>query len=97
LAIEVSRRAEETQIPLRQAEDAIVAASEWMRIAYMQFLSSEGMALMGIRDFGEWRAYAVERFRGILNLTVKNADKTNSAIPTWAKSRIKEAWNISEV
>jgi hypothetical protein len=25
-----------------------------------------------------------------------NADKTRSAIPDWAKERIKEAWNVSE-
>jgi hypothetical protein len=31
----------------------MTAATEWMRIAFMQFLSSEGQALMGIRDFGE--------------------------------------------
>jgi hypothetical protein len=61
-----------------------------------QFLSSEARALMGIHDFGEWKAYAVDRFRGILNLTVMNADKTRSAIPDWAKERIKEAWNVSE-
>lgn len=51
---------------------------------------------MGIRDFGEWKHYAIERFRGVLNLTVKNADKTNSAIPDWAKQRIKEAWNVGQ-
>ena len=52
-----------------------------MRIAFMQFLSSEGKELMGIKDFGEWKHYAVERFRGTLNLTVAGADKTRSAIP----------------
>jgi len=29
-----------------------------------------------------------------LSLTVMNADKTRSAIPNWAKERIKTAWNI---
>jgi hypothetical protein len=94
LAVEVARRQEETQIPLKVALDAIVFAAEWMRIAFMQFLSSEGKALMGIKDFGQWKFYAVERFKGILDLTVKNADKTRSAIPAWAKERIKEAWNV---
>jgi hypothetical protein len=32
------------------------------------------------------------RFRGVLNLQMKNADKTNSAVPNcWAKERIKLA------
>jgi hypothetical protein len=96
LSVEVSRRQAEVQIPLRQAEDAVLFAAEWMRIAFMQFLSSEGKSLMGIRDFGEWKHYAVERFRGVLNLTVLSADKTRSAVPTWAKERIREAWNVPE-
>jgi hypothetical protein len=33
--IEVSRRAEETQIPLRVAQDAMTFAAEWMRIAFI--------------------------------------------------------------
>lgn len=28
-------------------------AAEWMRIAFVQFLSAEAKALMGIRDLGE--------------------------------------------
>jgi len=59
-------------------------------------LSSEGQLLMGIREFGEWKYYAVERFRGILNLSVVGADKTCSPIPIWAKQRIREAWNVRE-
>jgi hypothetical protein len=94
LAVELARRSEEAQISLRQAEEAMTAAAERMRIAFTQFLSSEGQALMGIRDFGEWKYYAIERFRGVLNLTVKNAAKTNSALPDWAKERIETAWNI---
>jgi hypothetical protein len=39
-------------------------------------------------------AYFIERFKGILELTVKNADKTHSAIPDWAKERIAQAWNV---
>jgi hypothetical protein len=67
LAVETARREAETQVPLRVAQEAQTAAAEWMRIAFMQFLSSEGTALMEIRDFGEWKAYAVERFKGVLN------------------------------
>jgi hypothetical protein len=61
----------------------------------MQFLSSEGKALMGIHDFGEWKAYAIERFRGVLHFTIRYADKTNSAVPCWAKRQIETAWNVS--
>jgi hypothetical protein len=60
----------------------------------MQFLSSEGSALMGIRDFGQWKVYAIERFKGGLNLTVKASLKTNSPIPVWASEQIQSAWNI---
>jgi hypothetical protein len=94
LAVEVARRSEEEQLPKKKAQDAVTFVAEWLRIAFMQFLSSEGKALMGIRDFGKWKFYAVERFKGILDLTLKNAGKTNSAIPGWAKERIKEAWNV---
>jgi hypothetical protein len=60
LAVEIARRREETQIPFRGAEDAIVAAAEWMRIAFTTFPSSEAQALMGIRDVGEWKHYAMQ-------------------------------------
>ena len=40
--VEVARRQEETQIPpLRQAQETVPYAAEWMRIAFMQFLSNE--------------------------------------------------------
>jgi hypothetical protein len=91
-----ARRQEETQIPSRQAEETITAASEWLRIAIAQFLSSETSALMGIKDGGEFRAYFVTRFKGILDLTVRNSLSTQSPIPDWASKRIKEAWNVQE-
>jgi hypothetical protein len=97
LAVETARREAETQIPLKVAESAITAAAEWMKLSFMVFLSSEGTALQGIRDFGEWKAYAIERFKGILTLTVKNADKTCSAIPAWSKERIAQAWHMESV
>src|SRR5262245_11396571 len=49
LAVEVARRAEETQIPLKVAESAVLYAAEWMRISFMHFLSAEGRTLQGIR------------------------------------------------
>jgi len=81
-------------IRISLAEDVATAIAEWLRIAVMQFLSSETLALMGLKDSGEFRHYFVTRFRGILALVLKNADQTNSAIPDWAKARIKEAWNV---
>ena len=62
----------------------------------MIFLGSESQALMGIRDVGEWKAYAIERFKGILDLTVKNSLKTNSPIPSWAAQKVKESWTDSD-
>ena len=62
----------------------------------MQFLSSETLALMGIKNVGEFKVYFVERFRGILNLTVNGADKTRSSLPSWAKQGIWEASNVSD-
>jgi hypothetical protein len=96
LAVETARREAETQVPLRVAQGAVTASSEWIRIAFMQFLSSEARALMGIHDVGEWKAYAIERFKGVMHFTVKNAEKTNSAIPDWAVMRIKAAWNVDK-
>jgi hypothetical protein len=94
LAVEVARRQEETQIPLRQAEDVVTYVTEWLRISVTQFLSSETVALMGIKTPSDFRAYFLERFAGVLNLTIRNADKTRSSIPSWAKARIEAAWNM---
>jgi hypothetical protein len=96
LAVEIARRQEETQVPLKLAEDTVTAATEWMRVSLMQFLSSEVLALMALKDVGEFKAYFVERFRGILNLTVMNSLRTRSPVPEWASRRIKEAWNVSQ-
>jgi hypothetical protein len=81
-------------VSLKEAQDTVLAVCEWLRIAYMVFLSSEGKTLMGIRDYGAWKEYSARRFVGILHLTVMNADRTNSPIPTWAKSMIQIGWNI---
>jgi hypothetical protein len=50
---------------------------------------------MGIRDIGEFKSYAIERFRGILDLTVKSSLSTRSPIPKWAADKVREAWNVS--
>ena len=49
---------------------------------------------MGIHDVGEWKFYAMDRFKGILDLALKNSLKTRSPVPDWAKERIETAWNI---
>jgi hypothetical protein len=93
-SIDLARRQAEVQIPLKAAQDAVLFAAEWMRISVMQFLSSETVSLMGIKNVGDFKVYFIDRFRGILNLTVTGADKTKSAVPDWAKERIREAWNV---
>jgi hypothetical protein len=71
-----------------------LSVSEWLRIAFAQFLSSEARALMGIKDVGEWKGYAIQRFKGILDLTLKSSLQTRSPIPAWAAEKVKEAWNV---
>src|SRR5271165_1871780 len=39
------------------------------------------------KDHGEFKAYAIEKFRGILHSVVKSSIKTNSPIPPWLKTR----------
>ena len=94
LAIEMARRDAEEQVPKKLAQDISLFIAEWIRIAFAQFLSSEARSLMGIKDLGEFKAYAIERFRGILDLTVKSSLQTRSPIPDWAASKIREAWNV---
>ena len=94
LAVEMARRDSEEQLPKKLAEDLALFISEWLRIAFFQFLSSEGPTLMGIKQFGEWKKYALERFHGILELTVKSSMQTKSQIPEWAAAKVREAWNI---
>jgi len=66
-------------------------------ISLSQFLSSKTVALMGIKMFGEFKVYFIEQFKGILDLTVRNADKARSSVPDWAKEWIKTDWNVEEV
>ena len=51
---------------------------------------------MAFKGGNEFRHYFWQRFKGIVALVVKNADKTNSAIPDWAKERIKSAFNVQD-
>jgi hypothetical protein len=96
LAVEVARRQEEAQVPLKTAQAAVLSVSDWLRIAFAQFLSSEVRMLMGCKEVGEFKAYAFERFKSILHLTVRDSLKTNSPIPDWAAEKVKESWNVQE-
>jgi hypothetical protein len=95
LSIELVRRDAEEQVSLKTAENALLYCAEWMRVAISTFLSAETNSLMAFRDRGEFRHYFWQRFRGILDLVVKNADRTNSAIPSWGKRQIETAWNLT--
>jgi hypothetical protein len=94
LAVEMARRDAEEQVPKKLAESIALNISEWLRIAFAQFLSSEARSLMGIKDLGEFKSYSLERFKGILDLTVKSSLQTRSAIPDWAAEKVREAWNV---
>jgi hypothetical protein len=39
---------------------------------------------MGIKDLGEFKFSAIERFRGILHATVKASIRSDPPIPDWA-------------
>jgi hypothetical protein len=95
LAIEMARRDAEEQIPKKLAEDLSLFIAEWLRIALAQFLSSEASTLMGIKVLDEWKAYAAQRFRGILEMTVKASLKTHSPIPNWAAAKVVQPWKSS--
>jgi hypothetical protein len=56
----------------KQAEDVSGQVSEWMRVGFMQFLSSESPALMGIDDLGSFKFHTVEKFREILHAVTKS-------------------------
>jgi hypothetical protein len=83
-------------VPKRLACDVALAIADWLRISFAIFLSSEARPLMGIRDVGEFKHYAIERFRSILHLTVRNSLSTRSPIPGWAAEKVKESWNVSD-
>ena len=96
-AVETERRTALEQIPLRQIEDIAAQISTWLRTAFKQFLGAESPSLMGIKDLGEFKFLAIERFRGILHTVVKSSLKTNSPIPSWASAPVIEAWNVPQL
>jgi hypothetical protein len=94
LSIELARRDAEQQVPLRQASDVALFISDWFRVSFMVFLSSECRTLMGFQSVGEWKSHAIQAFKSILHLTVRNSLKTQSPIPAWAAEKVKESWNV---
>jgi hypothetical protein len=81
-------------VPKKLVEDLAWQISEWLRLGFTQFLSFESERLMGINDLGEFKAQAIERFKGLLPMTVKARLKTTQ-IPAWATAGVIEAWNVS--
>jgi hypothetical protein len=95
--LEISRRSEQEMIPLKTAQDCVLFVSERLRISLSTFLSAEGLTLAGgFKTVGELKVYFIERFRGIMFLTLRNSGKTNSPVPCWALERIRTAFNIEE-
>ena len=94
--VAISRRSEEEMIPLKTARDVVTFVSEWLRISLSTFLSAEGLTLAaGFKTVGDLKYYFAARFERVMFLTLKNADRTMSAVPDWAKERIRTAWNVA--
>jgi hypothetical protein len=93
LAVQFERRKSDEQVPKMLVENAARQISEWLRLGFTQFLSSESERLMGINDLGEFKAHCIDRFKGLLHTTVKASLKTNP-IPNWAAEKVVEAWNV---
>jgi hypothetical protein len=94
IAVLTERRQAGEQVPKSLVEQISRQISEWLRAAFKEFLSSESQSLMGVKDHGEFRAYAVEKFRNILHAVVKSSLKSNGPIPPWAAAKVIEAWNV---
>src|SRR6516165_1306901 len=86
LSLRKTRRSEDEMIPLKTAQEVVTFVSEWLRISIMTFLSAEGLTLAGgFKTVGDLKAYFIQRFKGIMFLTLKNADRTMSAVPDLGK------------
>jgi hypothetical protein len=94
LAVETERRKGDEQVPKFLVEQIATLISAWLRISFAQFLSAESPGLMGIKDLGEFKFSAIERFRGILHATVKASIRSDPPIPDWAAAQVIEGWNI---
>jgi hypothetical protein len=74
--------------------DVALQIGSWFAGSFTQFLSAESPGLMGIKDLGEFKFSAIERFRGILHATVKSSLRTTPPMPKWAAAKVIEAWNV---
>ena len=90
MAVETERRKTEEPVSKLSVEEVASQISERMRVGLMEFLSSESCALMAFTNLGEFKAYAIARFKGILHITVKRSLETEP-LPTWAADRVIEA------
>jgi hypothetical protein len=61
-------------------------------------VSHQGRIDSGGRIPNHWRpkVYFIERFKGIMFLTLKNADRTIIPVPPWALERMKIAFNAQD-
>jgi hypothetical protein len=50
----------------------------------------------GFKTIGELKAYFIERFKGVMFLTLKNADRTRSSVPDWVKRQVASVFNVKE-
>ena len=91
LAVETERRKADEQLPIWQVEDVSLQIAIWLRTAFERFLSAETVPLMAIADLGEFKAHAIERFKGILHLEVRTSLRINPPIPDWAAAQVIEA------
>ena len=93
LAVETERRSRsDEQVPKFLVEQVATLISAWLRIAFAQFLTAESPGLMNIKDLGEFKFSAIERFKGVLHSTVKA--RLKSDLPDWAAAKVTEAWNV---
>ena len=94
IAIQIERRKLGETVSKQLVESVSTQISEWLRLAFNQFLIAESESLMDLNDLGEFKAHAIDHFRGILHATVKARLKTDPQIPPWAAAQVIEAWNV---
>jgi hypothetical protein len=81
LAVEMARRDAEEQVPKKLAESIALNISEWIRIAFAQFLSSEARSPMGIKDVGEYRDGSDSANRGSIRIRIHQAVCCRTHLP----------------
>jgi hypothetical protein len=66
---------------MQRVSAAAIEISTWLRLSFERFLNAESPGLMGIKDLGEFKFSAIERFKGLLHSTVKARLKTDPIPP----------------